>query len=89
VEVAHSFDDALGIAARGTPAEIMIIGGAAIFAASLPLAQRVELTEVMIAPEGDAFMPPFDRAQWQETKREGPYEAGAVRYAFVTLERRR
>ena len=88
-EIAHSFEDALGIAARGTQDEIMIIGGAAIFAAALPLAQRIELTEVMVAPEGDAFMPPFDRAQWQETKREGPYEAGALRYTFVTLERRR
>jgi dihydrofolate reductase len=88
-EVAHSFEEALGIAARGTPDEIMIIGGAAIFAAALPLTQRVELTEIMTAPEGDAFMPPFDRAQWQETKREGPYEAGALRYAFVTLERPR
>lgn len=87
-EIARSFEEALGIAARGTPAEIMIIGGAAIFAAAMALAQRVELTEVMTAPEGDAFMPPFDRAAWQETKREGPYEAGALRYAFVTLERR-
>jgi hypothetical protein len=34
-------------------------------------------------------MPPFDRAAWQETKREGPYEAGALRYAFVSLKRRR
>jgi dihydrofolate reductase len=88
-EVARSFGEALDIAVRGTPAEIMIIGGAAIFAAALPLAQRVELTEVMTAPEGDAFMPPFDRAAWQETKREGPYEAGALRYAFVSLKRRR
>ena len=87
-EIAHSFEDALGIAARGTPDEIMIIGGAAIFAAALPLAQRVELTQIMVAPEGDAFMPAFDRAQWQETKREGPHEAGGLRYAFVTLERR-
>jgi dihydrofolate reductase len=88
-EIAHSFEDALGIAARATPSEIMIIGGAAIFAAALPLAQRVELTQVMAAPEGDAFMPPFDRTEWQETKREGPYEAGDLRYAFVSLKRRR
>jgi len=87
-EIAHSFEDALGIAALGMPDEIMIIGGAAIFASALPLAQRVELTDIMVAPQGDAFMPPFDRAQWQETKREGPYEAGALRYAFITLERR-
>ena len=88
-EVAHSFEEALGIAARESPPEIMIIGGAAIFAAMLPLAHRIELTEVRAVPEGDAFMPPFDRTDWQETRREGPYEAGALRYAFVTLERRR
>ena len=87
-EVAHSFEDALGIAGRGTPDEIMIIGGAAIFAAALPRAQRVELTESMASPEGDAFMPPFDRARWLETKRDGPREAGGLRYDFVTLERR-
>jgi dihydrofolate reductase len=88
-EVAHSFEDALGIAGRGTPNEIMIIGGAAIFAAALPLAQRVELTEIMAAPEGDAYMPSFDRARWQETRREGLYEAGGLRYAFVSLKRSR
>ena len=87
-EVAHSFEEALGIAALESPPEIMIIGGAAIFAAMLPLAHRIELTEVLAAPEGDAFMPPLDRAEWQETKREGPHEAGALRYAFVSLERR-
>ena len=81
-------NEALGIAARESPPEIMIIGGEAIFAASLPFAHRIELTEVMAASEGDAFMPPFDRAEWQETRREGPYEAGVLRYAFVQLERR-
>ena len=86
-EVAHSFDEALGIAARESPPEIMNIGGEAIFLASLPLARRIELTEIMAAPEGDTFMPPFERTEWQETRREGPHEAGALRYAFVLLER--
>ena len=88
-QVAHSFTEALGIAARETPPEIMVIGGEAIFAAALPLAHRIALTEVMAAPEGDAFMPVFDRTEWQEKRREGPHEAGALRYSFVTLERRR
>jgi dihydrofolate reductase len=67
----------------------MIIGGEAIFAAALPLAERIALTEVMAAPEGDAFMPRFDRTEWQETAREGPHESGALRYAFIILERRK
>jgi len=85
---AHSFDDALAEAAKDNPDEIMIIGGAAVFTAALPLAHRIHLTEVAAAPEGDAFMPRFDTAQWRETSREGPYDAGGLAYSFVTLQRR-
>jgi len=86
--VAHSFDAALAEAAKEHPIEIMVIGGEAIFASALPLAHRIHLTEVMAAPEGDAFMPPLDRGEWQETTREGPFESGGIRYDFVMLERR-
>ena len=83
-----SFEEALKAAAKGNASEIMVIGGEAIFAAALPLAARVELTEVAAAPEGDAFMPDFDRALWRETLRDGPHDADGLRYSFVTLERR-
>jgi dihydrofolate reductase len=86
--VAYSVEDAIAAAEREEPKEIAIIGGEAIFAAALPCASRIHWTEVMASPEGDAFMPPFDLAQWQETAREGPFESGGLRYAFVTLERR-
>jgi dihydrofolate reductase len=82
--VVHSFADAVAKAGDG---EIMVIGGEAIFAAALPLAQTIHLTEVAASPDGDAFMPPIDRTQWRETGREGPYDADGVRYSFVTLER--
>jgi dihydrofolate reductase len=84
---ATSFQGALETAAIERPREIMVIGGEAIFAAALPLASRIELTEVGSAPEGDAFMPEFDAGQWREAAREGPFEAGGLRYSFVTLER--
>jgi dihydrofolate reductase len=86
--VAHSFAGALDLARAENPDEIMIIGGEAIFAAALPLAQRVELTEVDAEPAGDAFMPKLDRQIWREVKREGPHSHGALAYSFVTLERR-
>ena len=86
--IAHSIDDALAAAQREAPAEIMIIGGEAIFAATLPCASRIHWTEVMASPEGDAFMPPPDPRLWQEVAREGPFEAGGLRYAFIVLERR-
>nr|AIA15938.1 Dihydrofolate reductase [uncultured bacterium] len=86
--IAHSFESAIEAAMNETPNEIMVIGGQAIFAAALPLATRIHWTEVEAAPEGDAFMPPIDNAQWKEVARQGPFESGGLRYAFITLERR-
>jgi dihydrofolate reductase len=83
--VAHSFADATAMAGD---AEIAVIGGEAIFAAALPLAQTIHLTEVAASPEGDACMPPIDRTQWRETAREGPHDANGLAYSFVTLTRR-
>jgi len=82
--VAQSFTDAVAKAGSGA---IAVIGGGAIFAAALPVADTIHLTEVAASPDGDAFMPPIDRTQWRETAREGPYDANGVRYRFVTLER--
>jgi dihydrofolate reductase len=70
--------------------EIAIIGGSGVFAETLPLAARLEITEVHGKPEGDTHFPEFDRAEWRETTRDGPHkESGATfPYTFVTLERR-
>jgi len=47
--------------------EIMVIGGADLFNATLPVAQRLEITHVHAAPEGDVFFPPIDPAVWRQT----------------------
>lgn len=67
VEVAHSLPDALGIAGAGT---VFLFGGGEIYAQGLEWADRMELTEVDDAPEADAFFPPWDRGEWEETRRE-------------------
>jgi dihydrofolate reductase len=85
--VAHSFEAALAEAAKEHAIEIAIIGGEAIFAAALPLATRILLTEVDAVPEGDVFMPPLDSSQWRETRREGPFDQDGLGYSYVTLER--
>ncbi len=93
--VTRSPDEALAVAreiARNSGAtEICIGGGAVIYNALLGATDRVELTEIDLNPEGDAFLPPFDPAQWRETARvsapRGPKDEAD--YAFVTLERRR
>jgi dihydrofolate reductase len=87
--VAHALDDAIALAERENPEEIMIIGGAEIFHEALPRADRIYLTEVHGAFEGDVVMPPFDTAEWMEVARENrpATEANGPSYAFVTLER--
>src|ERR1700742_4302886 len=59
----------LGQATSGTSGAVMIIGGAEIYERALPLATRIELTEVHRAFDGDAFFS-FDRNGWNETVRE-------------------
>jgi dihydrofolate reductase len=81
-EVAHDVDSALTLAGP----QAAVIGGAEIFALLLPRIERVELTEVHAAPEGDAVVPPF--TGWHETWRE-EHSADGDRpaYSFVTLLR--
>ncbi len=79
---------AAGLDPKTRAEEVMIIGGAAVYAEALPIATRVYLTEVHAAPEGDTSLPPFDPARWRETAREDhPAEEGRPAYSFVTLER--
>ena len=82
-EVAHDVAAALAVAGAG---EVAVIGGAEIFALLLDRATRVELTEVHVAPVGDAVVPAF--TGWRETARV-PHPAAGERpaYDFVTLVR--
>ncbi len=79
---------ATGMAPR-TFGEIMIIGGGEVYTQALPLAGRIELTEIDLSPEGDTMLPAFSEAIWQEMAREThPPQAGRPGYDFVTLVRR-
>jgi dihydrofolate reductase len=69
VLVAHSLLDALSQAAL-LPGEIVVVGGAQVYAEALPLAAEQIISEVPLEPEGDAFYPQWDPAQWVETDRE-------------------
>ena len=69
VLVAHSLDTALAIAAE-QPGETYVVGGTQIYEQALPLATHQVLTEVHLAPDGDAHYPEFSRDEWVETRRE-------------------
>lgn len=86
-EVVHDVDEALRVAG-GQP--VSVIGGAEIFGLFLPIADRLELTEVIADVEGDTVMTdPRNCGEWVEAAREEhSAEAGRPAFRFLTLERR-
>ncbi len=68
VEVAHSLDQALEIAAS-REVDAFISGGADVYRAALEMADRMELTEVDQEPAGDTLFPEVDWSQWREVSR--------------------
>lgn len=86
-ETVHSVEEA--IAAAGDAPRLSVVGGAEIYALTLNHADRIELTEVELEPEGDTVVPPFDPTIWAEAAREAhAAEDGRPAYTFVTLVRR-
>jgi dihydrofolate reductase len=85
-EVARTVDRAIDLAGDEP---LSVIGGAEIFALLMPLADRIELTEVLSDIEGDTVMPdPRAQGEWQEIWREEhPAENERPAFRFVTLER--
>ena len=85
-EVAHDVEAALRLAG-GEP--ISVIGGADIFELFLPVADRIELTEVLEDVSGDTFIAnPREIGSWRETFRDDyPAADGRPPFRFVTLER--
>ena len=92
--VATSFaaarDVAIGDALRRGVAEIMVLGGAEIYAQSMGLADGLEITEVHARPAGDAYFAPIDPAVWEEVGRVRNAAAGedSVDFSYVTYRRR-
>lgn len=84
--IVHSLEDAFAHAGR----ELMVIGGAEVYALALPYATRIELTAVDADVDGETRLPPFDPGAWREVARErhAADERHAYAMDFVTLERR-
>ncbi|MBN8760408.1 MAG: diacylglycerol kinase [Thiobacillus sp. 65-69] len=87
VQVAASISEALALCA-GTD-ELFFIGGAELYAQVLPLADRLYLTEVDCAPEGDAWFPDYDRTAFREIERSAQIGAKGdpLRFDFVVYAR--
>lgn len=85
-EIARDAEEALRLA-EGEP--VSVIGGADIFALFLPLADRIELTEVLDDVPGDTLMPdPRSAGAWQTVRESEKFTtADGLPFRFVTLER--
>jgi dihydrofolate reductase len=82
--IAHSLQDAIRACANDD--QIFIVGGADIYAQSLPLADMLYITEIQQDVAGDAHFPEFDISVWQETAREvrSQETPQPLHYHFVT-----
>lgn len=83
---AHSLEQALALGQQSS-SDVWVIGGAQIYAQALPLAQRIEVTEIGQEFAGDAYAPE-PGPEWQETARTAHVSANGLPYSFVRLERR-
>ncbi len=85
--VVHSLDEA--IAASTDASELMVIGGAQVYAQVLPSADRIYLTRVHGDVEGDTWFPAFDATQWraESSERHEADDQHAHAYSFITLQR--
>ncbi len=85
--VVHSLEEALEL--LDPTEENFIIGGAEIYALSLPLADRLYLTRVKANYQGDTLFPEWEKLGWREIRRE-QFEHGSEfehPFSFEVYER--
>jgi len=87
VEAVQSLTEALDRAAGEGAEEIMIIGGGDLYRAALPLAQRIYLTRVHEAVDGDTVFPDLDPAAWRTVSSDRRTDIHRVAVTFETLDR--
>lgn len=87
--VAADLEGGLDLARRANETESFIIGGAGVYERALPNADRIYLTLVDAAVEGDVYFPSLEAGAWRETSREEHLadERHEYAFAFTMLER--
>jgi len=88
-DVARALAAARGDALRRGAEAVVVLGGAEVYAQTLPLAARLDITLVRMQPEGNIRFPPIDPQSWREIERSeqraGPDDSADI--AFITYER--
>jgi dihydrofolate reductase len=85
-EVVHSVDSAIA-AAQGPV--LSVIGGAEVYRLLEPDADRLEITQINLSPDGDARIEAPDPVRWEEVAREDhPAREGIPAFSYLTFRRR-
>jgi dihydrofolate reductase len=85
--IARGLNEALGLARATGAAEAMVIGGATLYAETLPLADRIYLTDIAAPFPGDVFFPLFNQWRWKVAFEERHLEENPP-HVFYVLDRK-
>ena len=86
-KVVNSVDAAISICNDAKKA--FIIGGEQIYREAIKIADCIELTEISIVADGDAFFPPIDPTIWHQTDQINPIlPPDSINYCFKKFERK-
>lgn len=88
--IAHSVEEAILKAKSITREDIFIVGGAEIYALSLPLADQILVTQLHDIFEGDAYFPEIPMETFEVTEKERGItdEKNAYQYSYITYTRK-
>jgi dihydrofolate reductase len=98
VEVAHSLEAAVQLATLRASRmadvdEVCVIGGGEIYAQAMLLADRLHVTHVLAAVDGDAHFPPIDPDSWRMVSSQdvpaGEKDSHPTRYSLYERRRER
>lgn len=79
---------AAGLNPKARADQIMVIGGAEVYALARPIATRIELTRIHATPEGDTFFEAPEPRYWQQVSREDHAAEGeAPAHSFLSFVR--
>ncbi len=81
--VAHSLEAGVTLAEEAGEGELFVIGGAEIYAQTLPLAQRFYRTRVATKVEADTWFPEYDESDWQPVESQDFEQGGKNDWAFT------
>jgi dihydrofolate reductase len=93
VHVAHDLESAVtlgqSLAQTMGASGVAVVGGAEIYALTLPLAQKLYLTEVHASPNGDAFFPQWDKRAFRLIAKQDHPAGPRDQYAFTFADYQR